>query len=139
MELRIRDSNKFIDVQFGLWLIPRIKTKLISSIRKYKLNTWDTYLTEDASIKRLYKKDYKAEDVITFAADNLSCTGVDGEISIQFNFNKLVPGFDRLRLTTIVKTINYGTLDIKSCPIFTDTFNYFAKNIDTYVGIYYRL
>ena len=139
MELRIRDSNNIVDEEFGHWLIPRIKTKLISNIGTYKLQNWDKYLTDSTTLKRLYEKDYKAADIVVFAANNLVCTGSDGDISIQFNTNKFVPGFDRAKLITLVKTINYGTLDTKGCPIFTDTLNYFAKHINNYVNMYYRL
>ena len=139
MELRIRDSQGFVDESFGYWLIPRIKAKLISNISKYKLANWDKYLTESETLNRLYKKDYKTTDVIIFAANNLVCKGADGEITIHFDNTKFTPGFDRLRLDVIVKTINFGTLDTKGCSIFTDTLNHFAKDIDTYVGLYYSL
>ena len=117
----------------------RIRAKLIVNAFNYKLQLWDKYLSESNSVKRLYNKDYKALDVILFAANNLVCKGTDGEVSIQFNDTKFVPGFDRLKLGVIVKTINYGTLDVKACSIFTDTFNYFAKDIDIFVKEYYKL
>ena len=139
MELRVRDSNKIIDVDFGAWLSNRIKIKLLSNSKKYNFVHWDKYLSESETLKRLYKKDYKAMDVIVFASKNIVCKGTDGEISITFDNTKFVPGFDRLPLVTLVKTINYGTQDSKGCPIFTDTFNYFVKNLDTYVGMYYSL
>ena len=139
MELRIRDSQGFVDDGFGYWLLPRIKSKLISNISRYKTVNWDKYLTESENLNRLYKKEYKVSDIIIFAANNLVCNGSDGDISIQFDNTKFVPGFDRIRLSTIVKLVNYGTLDMKACPIFTDTFHYFANNIDSYVGLYYRL
>ena len=73
-----------------------------------------------------------------FAADNLLCTCANGEVVITFNKTKFVQGYDRLQLVTLIKTINYGTLDIKGCPIFTDTLKYFETNIDTYIKLYYR-
>lgn len=139
MELRIRDSKGFIDVNFGYWLLPKIQSKLISNIDQYKLERWDNYLTNSKSLKRLYTQEYKAENIILFAANNLVCDGADGEITIHFNNTKLIPGFDRLLLNTLIKTVNYGTLDTKGCPIFTETFNYFAQNIDSYVRLYYML
>lgn len=140
MELRIYDDEGFINKDFGEWLIPRIRVKLISSISKYKsLVNWDTYLTSSSTVDRLYDIHYRAFDVVIFAAKNLVCTGTDGEITIHFDYNKFVPGFNRLKLNTIVKTINYGTTDTKACPIFTDSFDYFANDIDTYVRQYYML
>lgn len=139
MELRIRDSANIIGVDFGYWLIPKIRAKLVSNIKNYYLVNWDKYLTNTETIKRLYKKDYKAAEIIIFAANNLVCTGTDGELVIRFNDVKFIPGFDRLNLGVAVKTLNYGTLDIKGCSIFTDTLTSFADDIDTYVSLYYRL
>ena len=137
MELRIRDSQNIIDIDFGLWLLPRIRSKLVSNIQKYILVNWDKYLTNSDKLPRIYKKDYRTEDIIIFAAKNLVCKGVAGDISIQFDANKFVPGFDRVKLNVLVKTINYGTLDIKGCPIFEDTFKYFSTSIDDFVKSYY--
>lgn len=140
MEIRIRDEEGFVDCGFGNWLIPRIAIKLVSNINKYPtLISWDNYLTTSNTIERLYTIDYRAADVVIFASKNLVCTGTDGDITIHFNNTKYVPGFNRLNLETIVKTINYGTQDTKACPIFTDTFNYFAEDIDHYVRQYYML
>lgn len=140
MELRIRDSQQIIDEAFGKWLIPRIKTKLISSISRYKFANWDNYLSTSDNIPRLYEdKEYTAASIIIFAANELVCQGGPGEIVIEFNTNDFVPGYDRLKLTTIIKTINYGTLDIKGCPIFTDVLDHFARHISTYARLYYRL
>lgn len=137
MELRIRDSNQIVDVEFGNWLISLIKVKLLSSLTKYNFDKWNEYLTKSDKLTRLYTRNYTVFEVVRFASTNIVCKGSDGDISIQFDNTKLVPGFDRLHLHTIVKTINYGTLDIKGCPIFTDTFDYFSKDIDTYVSMYY--
>lgn len=139
MELIIRDSSKLIDSTFGKWLIPQIKIKLLSKISNYNFKNIDKYLTESDEIKRLYKKDYTSKDVIIFAADNLVCNGTDGEIYISFSNTKYVPGYDRFNLLTAVKTINYGTLSVKGCPIFTDTFKYFEKNIQQFVELFYRI
>lgn len=138
MELRIRDSNNIIDEQFGRWLTERVKTKLLSNISRYRFVNWDTYLTESKQLKRLYNRSYTVAEIVIFAASNISYVCVPGEITISLNNTKFVPGFDRLSLQSIAKTINYGTLDIKGCPIFTDTFDYFAKNIDLYTRAYYR-
>lgn len=140
MELRIQDDKGLVDTSFGNWLIIRIQAKLISNISKYKgLVSWDKYLNESTTIDRLYDIEYHTSDIVIFAAKNLVCDGTDGEIVIHFDFNKFVPGFNRLKLDTLIRTINYGTRDIKACPIFTESFNYFANDIGTYVRQYYML
>lgn len=139
IELRIRDASKIIDENFARWLVPYIRTRLIASISQYKLAQWDDYITNSTTITKLYDKEYKASDIIIFAANNIVYTCLPGEIIINFDNTKFIPGFDRLRIDTIVKLINYGTLEIKGCPIFLNTFNYFEKHIDLYVKYYYRV
>ena len=139
MELRLRDKEKFVDKGFGNWLVQRIRIKLLSEISKYNLTNWDKYLSESANLNRLYARDYKASEILVFAANNLACTGIDGDISIQFDNTKFVPGFDRLKLDLILRTITFGTRDTKACPIITDVFNSFAEDIDTYLHSYYML
>ena len=139
MELHLIDANQIIDAQFGEWISQKICTKLLSSIKDYYLGNWDKYLTTSNTLTRLYTQQYKTSDILTFAANNLVCKGVAGDITIKVDNTKFVPGFDRLNLLTIVKTINYGTLDTKGCPIFTDVFNEFSEHIDEYVRMYYRV
>lgn len=137
IKLLIQDSSKIIEVGFGEWLVNRIKSRLLSNIKKYKFQNLDKYLTEAVELNRLYKKKYTAEDIIFFASNNLVCRGTDGEVCVLFDNTKFVPGFDRLKLDTAVRIINFGTLSVKGCPIFTDTFNYFEKNIQELAEMYY--
>ena len=138
MELRLRDSQNILNIDFGIWLIPMIKTRIISNYKKYNFVHWEKYLNETEDVIRLYTKHYSVFESINFACKNIVCDGKSGEISIHFNNNIYVPGFDRWKLSSFIKTINYGTLQIKGCPIFTDSLNEIAKDIDTYVGLYYN-
>ena len=139
MELRIKDENQIVDTDFDKWLIPYIRVKIFASLGQYNLQQWDAYLTTSKNVPRLYDKTYSTREVIQFACQHLVCKGVPSEISIQFDNTQFVPGFDRLRLTTLVKTINYGTLDMNGCPIFSDVFTWFIENIDDYIKFYYRV
>ena len=137
IQLVVKDTSNVIDFKFGAWLTQQIKTKLIGSIKKYNFTIWDKYLNESPDIIRLYKKKYNTSDIIIFAANNLVCKAVPGELIIQFNTAKFVNGFDRLDLNTIIKMINYGTLDIKGCPIFTDVLHQIEDDIVTLFRLYY--
>ena len=140
MQLRIRDEQGFIDQDFGRWIIPIIQTKLAKNINKYNLTNWTNYLNKSENISRLYtNKSYSAENIVLLASQSLVCKGTSGDISISFDSTKFVSGYDRLRLTTIIKTINYGTVDIRGCPIFTNTFNEIVEDIDSYVQLYYMM
>lgn len=139
MELRIFDKNQFVTVEFGNWLIPQIKSKIISSIDKSKLIPWDSYFNENESIKKLYRKAPKTFDIIVFIANNLVCTGVEGEIFITVSNTSFIPGFDRFRADIAAKLINYGNLEMHGYSIITDSFSHFATKIDDYVRSYYML
>lgn len=139
MELRIREPNNFADRLFGLWLVSKIRTHLISNMKNYHFDQWNNYINKSEDIRKLQAKHLSVEQIIIFASDNITCTCVPGELVISFNLKKFVPTFDRLSLNTIIKTINYGTLDIKGCPIFTDTLKEFEKNIDNLLSSYYLI
>lgn len=138
MYLKLTDSSNVIDYGFGLWLISKIKTRLLSNIDTKKLVHWNNYFSElpsnEASIQ-----DNSSQQIIVFAVSNLTCKLNQGELIITYDQTKFIPGYDRLKLSTAIKTINYGTLSIKGYPIFSDTFKYFAENIDTYIKLYYNI
>lgn len=137
MILTLTDKDNIVDTDFGNWLIDHIRTKLISSINSNKLITWNEFINNTDVLDRLYNSSYSAEAIIIYASKHLKCNSSNGKIIIGIDDNILVPGFDRLKLKTICKLINYGTTDIKGYPIFSDTFNYFKDNILDYVRMYY--
>ena len=139
MELKIHDPHEFLTIDFGKWLVSTIRSKLIHSISKYNFARWDNFLNTSEVFKKLYVNNYKTETLIIFAANNIVCKRAGEDLVVRFNNTKWVPGFDRVNLYSLLKTINYGTLDVKSCPIFTDVFKSFKDNIQTYVNLYYGL
>ena len=137
MKLLLHDKDNIVDLDFGNWLLELISTKLISSIDSKKLQQLDDFINNTDTLKRLYKSQYSTESILIYAARHLKCNVVHGEITIDLDNNALVPGFDRLKLLTICKLINYGSSEVKGYPIFTNTFNYFRDNITDYVRMYY--
>lgn len=139
MELRIHDPHEFLTRDFCQWLVANIRAKIINSMRKYNLDKWTEFLNNSTMFKKIYKDTYKTETLIVFACNNLVFKRVNDDIVIQFDNTKWVTGFDRVNLFSTLKMINYGTLDMKSCPIFTDVFKSFKDNIQNYVNLYYGL
>lgn len=137
IQLRIKDNTGIVQQDFGIWLIPKIKLSLLANIKKFNFSQWNEFLTTSDKLTRLYKKDYTVSEIVEFASKNLQCSNIVNGISIHFKNNVVVPGFDRLNLNAIIKTINYGTLDTKPCPIFTATMNEYAENINEYARVYY--
>lgn len=139
MTLLLEDDYELITIDFGNWLIQKIKYDIITKLDKSKLILWDQYLSQNSSLPKLYKKSYRAADLIICAANSLICKGKDGKIKICVDDNVLAPGFDRVKLIQLIKLINYGTLDTKGYPLIQNVFEDVAKNINTYVGVYYQL
>ena len=139
MKLVLHDKDRIVDDDFCEWLVSRISTKLIANLDRKKLSTWDKYINDSDEFKKLYNKTYSAEKIIYFAASKLVFNNIDGKITIELDPNVIIPGFDRLKLITFCKSLNYGSLKIKGYPIFTDTFNYFKENITQYVRNYYMI
>lgn len=140
MELRLSDKHQLIDTTFGTWLLPHVKREILRECTNTRLPMWDKYLTESQDIPKLYpKKTYHAMDVLLFAANNLVCEGVDGEIYIRLNSAKFVPGYDRVKLDTLAKMINYGTRDCFATSVFTKAFQKIADDIDKYLSLYYNI
>lgn len=137
MELRITDKDGILDITFAKWLSKRIQIRLVSNFRKFDFSNWEQWLNETDNIKRLYDKKYTVYELVTFASKNIVYYGTNGELTIGFNNNVFVPGFDRWKLSSCIKTLNFGTLQIKGCPIFTKTLDEFANDIDIYVSNYY--
>lgn len=138
MELNIRDKDSLVDLHFGRWLITKLRAKILQEVTKSNLSVWDTYLNTTDDLTRLFNKEYTAAEIFLFAATKLVCQGNQGNITISIPQGLFVPGYDRLNLLSILKTINYGTRDKKGVPILTNSFRYFENNIQDFARLYYR-
>ena len=139
IELHLHDSNNLIDLDFAEWLLERIQIKLISNLKKYNLKRWDEFFSSSLEVSRLYAKNYRAEDILLFAIKHMKCTVTTSELRVTFNGDILVPGFDRLKLSTAIKLINYGTRSVKGCPLFSNTFEEIRDDIQNYIRMYYMI
>ena len=136
MKLEISDPKDLLDRSFILWLKVKIRDKILVNINPKKLINWDKYLNENNVYKSIYKKKISARDVIVAGAMNLDFSKSESKFMIYINHNIFTPGLDRVKLETICKLINFGDLQNKGYPIFTDTFDYFAESIQDYVDRY---
>lgn len=136
MKLEISDPKNLLDRSFIMWLKVKIRDKIISDIDCKKLIKWDEYFNTNNVYKSIYKKKLYTRDLITAGATNLDFTKSESTFTIFVNRNVFTPGLDRIKLETVCKLINFGDLEIKGYSIFTDTFDYFADNIQIYVDRY---
>lgn len=139
MYLRIFDANEVIDLEFGKYLCDIVRKKFISMIDDYNMKSWQVHINTSDEFNKIYSKDVDLDSIFIFASTQLKYGFMGSDLIIEFDPNVLIPGFDRLKLVSLLKMINFGTLSIKGCPIVTDLFNYFEEHIDEYVKVYYNL
>ncbi len=136
MKLEINDPKNLLDRSFIQWLKVKIRDKIIAGINPKKLIIWDEYLNNNPVYKSIYKKKISALDIIVAGAMNLDFNESGSDFMIYINRNIYTPGLDRVKLETLCKLINFGDLNNKGYPIFTDTFDYFAESIHDYIDRY---
>ena len=136
MKLQINDPKNLLDRSFIMWFKVKVRDKIIQSIQDDKLKAWDKYINENPTYKSIYKKHINIKDIIVAGAANLDFTKSESNFMIFINRNIFTPGLDRIKLESICKLINFGSLEIKGYPIFTNTFDYFAESIQDYVDRY---
>lgn len=137
MKLEILDPESLLSSDFYQWLVRQIRFEIIRKIDRRKLETWDIYFNESEDYKSITNLDIKTENIILFGAKSISPTIHPTQCTITFNKNQFVPGLDRVKVESVCKLINFGNLSIKGYPIFSDTLQYVADNINDYVKRFY--
>lgn len=136
MKLEISDPKNLLDRSFIEWFKIKIRNKIVADVNLKKLENWDKFFNNQSMYKSIYKKKISTSDIILAGASNLDYVKSESNFWIRLNPNIHTPGLDRIKLDLICKLINYGNRDLVGYPIFTDTFEYFAENINEYVDRY---
>jgi hypothetical protein len=136
MKLEIRDPKNLLDRSFIEWLKLKIRDKILIDTDPHKLLKWDLFFNDNNEFKSIYKKRIQTRDFIIAGAVNLTYTKSEVSFIIRINNNIYTPGLDRIKLISICKLINFGNSEIGGYPIFTNTMNHFAENIQYYVEEY---
>ena len=75
--------------------------------------------------------------LIIDACESLVCDDKDDFITVGINPSTLAKNFSQsIKLATVCKMINYGTVDVKGYPIFTQCFAEAKENLGVYVNKY---
>lgn len=74
-------------------------------------------------------KQFSVNSILILASQNLMISNYDSYIIIQINPDVNLPQ-SYTRLIDACRLLNYGTIDIQGTYIFSDTFDYVAKNIN---------
>ena len=139
MKLIIKDSQNLLTSDFLNWLLDQIKSKLLISLDKNKLKTFDIYLNNSNLFKLTFISNYSTEKLLKTCLDNLIISKLNQVITIQFDNNVLLFGLTLTSVETFCKFINYGNVNIKGYPIFTNCFNDIITNFKDYVDFYYSI
>ena len=139
MKLKITDPSGTLDRSFINWLCIQIRNNVLSTLNTKKLINWDEYFNSESVYKSIYKKKIFTRDIIIAGISNLYYQTTEDGFWISINPNILTPGLDRIKLISVCKLINFGNRQIPGYPIFTNTFQDIANNINTYVERYMKI
>ena len=70
--------------------------------------------------------------ILIYGINHLHYTETSEKIIIKMNYYLNCPNIDA-KLYDICKLVNYGNLNIKGYPIFTNVFKHILNNIDFYI------
>ena len=130
MKLEIYDPEHLLDIHFARWLCYRIRFHVIHIIDHRKLKSWDEFFESSLKLP------VKSHQVLVESAKNLRVKRLPDKIVIYMNKNCFMPGLDRVRVYPLLKLITFGNLSVRAYPIFTNTLQYFADNINEFVRLY---
>lgn len=83
-------------------------------VNKNKLLKWDKYIESTFSVKT------QAKDFIVKGAESLVCRSYLNRYIVYIDDNVKLNG---IKVATICSMINYGTIGIQGCHIFSEVFN----------------
>lgn len=121
MELVIYKQKTFLATDFIDYLCQLIQSLLLSSDIDFRL--FNQYFINN------FQTEINANAILIQAGQNLQVLDYTEIIIIQINENRLFNN-SQIKLIDLCKLLNYGTLDIQGTNIFSDTFDYIAKNIN---------
>lgn len=134
MNLIITNKNKY-DNNFFNWIIKLIQFKLIFNTNYSKLKNLEQYINTNVQYKTIYKNYISMKDVIAIASSNYIYYTYNNSIVICINPNIVIHNTNA-KLIDVCKLINYGTLDIKGYPIFSQIVFDIKSNLDNYYEQY---
>ena len=136
MKLEILDENNELDYAFGRWLIKQIQLEFRVDVDQRKLQNWDKFFEGSEEYKGIYSQPVKAITILQTALKNLQCDNLPDKLVIKFNQNQFMPGFDRVKVDTLLRLITFGNNSLQGYPIIKDILQRVADNIGKYIDMY---
>ena len=136
MKLEILDEDNELNYAFGRWLIKQIQLEFRVDVDQRKLQNWDKFFEESEEYKGIYSQPVKAITILQTALKNLQCDNLPDKLIIKFNQNQFMPGFDRVKVDTLLRLITFGNNSLQGYPIVKDILQRIADNIGDYINRY---
>jgi hypothetical protein len=135
MRLVIKDPDGIVSHRFCMWLITQIRRKYFTEVKIKKYSRVDDYLLTLALMER--HKGISSHNIVQQGLSNLIVSSDVDSYSIHINDSIFFDSVEGIKLSSMCKLINYGTLSVKGYPIITELFTYYANNIDNLLKYYY--
>lgn len=126
LNVKLNNYNNFFK-----FLKDIIKSAILKNLDVKKLIVFDEYFKNNLNIKVTPI----ARQVIIIGIENLIYSKTSEGINIYINPSTIVYN-TQYHVAELCRLINYGTLDLKGYPIFTNTFNKIKDNINMILSLY---
>ena len=135
MQLIINDPEGIVEYRFCTWLVTQIQRKYFTEVKVKKYSNIDKYLSELDFMEN--HKVVSSDTIIRQGLRNLIVTSGKDSYSIHVNDTILFDMENKIKLSSMCKLINYGTLSVRGYPIIIELFTYYANNLDKLLKYYY--
>lgn len=135
MQLIINDPEGIVEYRFCTWLVTQIQRKYFTEVKVKKYSNIDKYLSELDFMEN--HKGVSSDTIIRQGLRNLIVTSGKDSYSIHVNDTILFDMENKIKLSSMCKLINYGTLSVRGYPIIIELFTYYANNLDKLLKYYY--
>lgn len=132
----ILPSNEYITEDFICWLIIQIKYIILNNINESKLDLFNNYFKEQKFFKPINNKQkFDVRKLILLSINNITYRKLNNVYIIEIKNNVTFPGYT-VNINTLCRLLNYGNVNIKGYPLYTDSFKTIKANLKTFYGKY---
>jgi hypothetical protein len=135
MRLVINDPDGIVEYRFCTWLISQIQREYLLRVNIKKYSFIDEYLSTLDFMKN--HSGATSHSIVQAGLSRLVVNSDEDSFTIHINDTMLFDPENGIKLNSMCKLINYGTISVKGYSIITDLFTYFAENIDMLLKYYY--
>ena len=136
MKLVINDPDGVVNYGFCVWLTSQIRSKYMAEVNIKKFSAIDKYLESLDFMER--HKGQTAHIIVQNGLRNLVIKSGKDSYTICINESLSYDFLAGVKLSSLCKLINYGSLSVRGYSIITQIFTEIAENLDVLLTYYYR-